>query len=356
MGKSFSAITVILAVILFSPVLSVAEIPMADLQGSQDSPLLGRYEGSIIVSFEHKNFNEFTMPLSALEPVKEKRDPRNNILFEPKEKKTLEGEYWRLVYLVPEGVSPLEVLRNYQEEIHAKGGEILYECKSGECGGAPERGSSGGGGDMSLAMYLRPDEMIKDAHFSPGSCAQREWISDQRYTVGVLSDSGAHVSVLTYTLKAGHSCRDLDGRTIAAVDIIQPRKREQKMVTVKAEKMAGEISAKGSIALYGIYFDTGKWDIKPESNPTLEEIARLLDGNPEMKLLVVGHTDNAGTFEFNMDLSRKRADSVVNALVDQHGIDRGRLMSVGVSFACPVASNKTEEGKAENRRVELVEN
>lgn len=356
MARSLKTASVLLALILLCPGPCAAEAPTADLAGSQDSPLMGRYEGSIIVSFEHKNFNELTLPLSPLEPVKEKRDAHNNILFEPKEKKTLEGEYWRLVYLVPEGVTPLEVLRNYQEEITAKGGQVLYECRGGECGGASDRSSSGGGGDMSLAMYLRPDERIQDAHFSPGSCAQKERISDQRYTVGMLSDSGAYVSVLTYILKAGHSCRYIDGRTIAVVDIIQPKKREQKMVTVKAEEMAGEISSKGSIALYGIYFDTNRWDIKPPSEPTLDEIARLLKDNPGMKLLVVGHTDSVGTYEFNLDLSRKRADSVVNALVSSYGISKDRLRAVGVSFACPVGSNRTEEGRARNRRVELVEN
>jgi len=356
MARSLKTAIVLLTLMLLFPALSAAEVPTADLAGSQDSPLIGRYEGSIIVSFEHKNYNELSLPLSPLEPIKEKRDAHNNILFEPKEKKTLEGEYWRLVYLVPEGVTPLEVLRNYQEEINSKGGQMLFECRGGECGGAPDRASSGGGGDMSLAMYLRPDERIQDPHFSPGSCAQKERISDQRYTVGLLSESGAYVSVLTYILKTGHSCRDLDGRTIAVVDIIQPKEREQKMVTVKAEEMAGEISARGRIALYGIYFDTNKWAIKPESEPTLEEIALLLKQNPEMKLLVVGHTDNVGTYDFNLDLSRKRADSVVNALVSRYGISKDRLMAVGISFACPVESNRTEEGRAKNRRVELVEN
>jgi outer membrane protein OmpA-like peptidoglycan-associated protein len=335
--------------------LAATSLPTADLPGTQDSPLLGRYEGSIIVSYEHKDFDEFTMPLSALERVDGKRDSHNNIYFEPKQKKTVEGEHWRLVYLMPEGVSPLEVVRNYQEEMESKGGEIVYECKEMDCGGDPNRGSGGGGGDMSLSMVLRPDERIRDAAFSPGSCTQRERISNQRYTVGILSESGAHVSVLAYTVHPGHSCRAFEGRTVAAVDIIRPEKREQKMVTIQAEEMAGEITTTGSIALYGIYFDFNKADIRSESEPTLEQIARLLRDHPGMNLLVVGHTDNVGTFSFNMDLSQRRAGSVVSALVRRHGIAEDRLTPVGVSFACPVASNKSDEGRAKNRRVELVE-
>ena len=336
--------------------LANAVIPTADVKGSKDNPLLGRYKGSLIVSSDHKDYNEFTFPLSVLERVEGKRDNHNNDFYAPKQKKALEGAYTRLVYLLPENVSPLEVIRNYQQEIKEKGGETLYECKAEDCGGDPTRSSVGGGGEMSLAMSLRPEEQIKDEHFSNGSCAQTSHISDQRYMVGMLAESGAHVSVLAYTLKKETYCDAFDGRTVAVVDIIVPKQREQKMVTVKADEMAKKISATGSIALYGIYFDFNKSDLKPESQPTLEQIARLLKEDPKLKLLVVGHTDNVGAFASNMDLSQQRAGAVVQALVTQQGVDKSRLTAAGVSFACPVASNKSEEGRAKNRRVELVEN
>jgi OOP family OmpA-OmpF porin len=336
--------------------LANAVIPAADVKGSKDSPLLGRFKGSFIVSFDHKDYNEFTFPLSVLERVEGKRDTHNNDLYAPKQKKTLEGAFTRLVYLLPQNVSPLEVIRNYQQEIKEKGGETLYECKAEECGGDPARSSSGGGGEMSLAMFLRPAEQIKDENWSNGSCAQTSHISDQRYMVGMLAESGAHVSVLAFSLKKETYCDALDARAVAVVDIIVPKQREQKMVMVKADEMAKKISATGSIALYGIYFDTNKSDLKPESQPTLEQIARLLKEDPKLKLLVVGHTDNARAFAFNMDLSQQRAGAVVHALVTQQGVDKSRLTPVGVSFASPVASNKSEEGRAKNRRVELVEN
>jgi outer membrane protein OmpA-like peptidoglycan-associated protein len=336
--------------------LANAVIPAADVKGSKDSPLLGRYKGSFIVSFDQKDYNEFTFPLSVLERVEGKRDNHNNHFFAPKQKKDLEGAFLRLVYLLPENVSPLEGVRNYRQEIKEKGGEILYECKAEECGGDPARGSTGGGGETSLAMFLRPEEQIKDQHFSNGACAQTSHISDQRYTVGMLAESGAHVSVLAYTLKKETYCDAFAGRTAAIVDIVVPKQREQKMVTVKADEMAKKISATGSIALYGIYFDFNKADLRPESQPTLEQIARLLKEDPKLKLLVVGHTDNAGALALNMDLSQQRAAAVVHALVTGQGVDKSRLTPVGVAFASPVASNKTEEGRAKNRRVELVEN
>lgn len=95
--------------------------------------------------------------------------------------------------------------------------------------------------------------------------------------------------------------------------------------------------------------------MKPESKATLEQIAKLL-GNTQLKLLVVGHTDNVGEFAGNMDLSKRRAEAVIAVLVGQYKVDRKRLTPAGVSFASPVAANTSEEGKAKNRRVELVPN
>jgi OOP family OmpA-OmpF porin len=240
-------------------------------------------------------------------------------------------------------------LRNYQEEIQSNGGNILFECKTEECGGDPGRSSSGGSGDMSLAMYLFPEDRITYPNFSNRNCAMTERITGQRYTMAELPESGAHVSVLTYTLKDDLYCKAFDDRTIAIVDIVEAKAREQKMVTVKAEEMTSQISTTGSVALYGIYFDFNKADIKPESEPTLEQIAKLLRDNPQLKLLVVGHTDNVGSFSFNQDLSQRRAIAVVVELVSKYRIDKDRLTPVGVSFASPVASNKTEEGRERNR-------
>jgi len=351
-------IRLILAVLLtfgaYSTGYGDATVPRADQKGSKDSPILKRYEGSFIVAYERKSFDELVLPLSPLEEVADKRDRHNNRVFEPKQKKALEGVRTRIVYLIPENRSPLEVLRNYQEEIKGKGGQILYECKGSECGGDSGRSSSGGGGEMSLAMVLFPEERISDPAFSNGHCAMTERIDDQRYTVAELPADNAHVSILTYTLKADNYCKALAERTVAVVDILETKAREQKMVTVKAEEMASKLSTAGSVALYGIYFDFNKADVKPESEPTLQEIARLLKADSALKLLVVGHTDNVGSFTSNMTLSQRRAEAVVTALASGHGVDKSRLTPVGVSFACPVAPNTTDEGRAKNRRVELV--
>lgn len=125
-------------------------------------------------------------------------------------------------------------------------------------------------------------------------------------------------------------------------------------VVADAAAMAADLKSTGHIALYGIYFDTNKAEVKPESRPALVEIAKLLKADPALKLKVVGHTDMSGGFEANMKLSQARGEAVVQALVAQHGIAAARLKGHGVGPLCPVASNDTEEGRAKNRRVELV--
>ncbi len=126
------------------------------------------------------------------------------------------------------------------------------------------------------------------------------------------------------------------------------------MVTVDAAAMAKEVAATGHVALYGIYFDTNKTDIKPESAPALDEIAKFLKQDPKVTVYVVGHTDNVGGYESNMGLSQRRAEAVVKELTTKYGIAATRLKAAGSGPLAPVAPNGTEDGRAKNRRVELV--
>jgi outer membrane protein OmpA-like peptidoglycan-associated protein len=336
----------------------VVTIPTADIKKSKDHPLLKRYAGSYIVAHQYKSYDEFTFPLSKLEAGK-----FNSVGFTlnlPKEKKTVEGPYTRLVYLLPADRSSLEVIRNYQDEISAQGGKVLYQCKREECGGSKKRGiHDSGSGATSLAMFLKPYSRLGMKDYSPGYCATTPFIMDQRYLVAELPDVGAHISVHTYIFKDGgyyNNCDAYKGRGIVVVDIVEGKSREKKMVTIQAKDMAKKISASGSVALYGIYFDSNKAKVKSESSEALEQIAKLMKDSKSLKLLVVGHTDNVGKFSSNLDLSQRRASAVVKELVTKYKISKKRLMPAGVSFAAPIASNSTDEGKAKNRRVVLVEN
>jgi outer membrane protein OmpA-like peptidoglycan-associated protein len=125
-------------------------------------------------------------------------------------------------------------------------------------------------------------------------------------------------------------------------------------VTADATVMGRELKAAGKTIIYGIYFDTGSAVIKPESEPAIAEMVKLLKADPTLKAFVVGHTDNVGTLEVNLKLSADRADALVKALVGR-GIEATRLKAAGVGPYSPIASNKDEQGRAQNRRVEMVE-
>jgi len=114
------------------------------------------------------------------------------------------------------------------------------------------------------------------------------------------------------------------------------------------------IDTDGKAILYGILFDTGKSDIKPESAESLKKITEYLNANPTVKIIVVGHTDNVGTFASNMTLSKARAESIKKYLITTSKISASRLLSDGVGPLCPVSTNSTDEGKKRNRRVEIV--
>jgi outer membrane protein OmpA-like peptidoglycan-associated protein len=140
------------------------------------------------------------------------------------------------------------------------------------------------------------------------------------------------------------------------VEIVEPAAMETGKVSVNlsADEMAKAITTDGRVALYGLYFDTDKAELRADSKPSLEQIAKLLREDPKLSVYVVGHTDNQGAFAHNMELSQKRSESIVHSLVTDYHVEAGRLVAKGDASLAPVATNDTEAGRAKNRRVELV--
>jgi OOP family OmpA-OmpF porin len=140
------------------------------------------------------------------------------------------------------------------------------------------------------------------------------------------------------------------------VQVVEDKAMDQGKVsaTLNAADMSKSIAASGKVAVYGVYFDTDKSDIKPASKAALDEMAKLLQQNQQLKVYIVGHTDSQGVAGHNLELSQKRADAVVKALSTEYKVDGKRLGARGVASYSPVASNDTESGREQNRRVELV--
>jgi OmpA-OmpF porin, OOP family len=336
---------------LAATALAQTEPPKADKPGSADDPLLKRYRGSVIVMYERREFGDLTLPLGKLEPApRGAADP-----LQVKSAKTVEGRRTHILYHVGRDRSPLEVARNYEEELKAQGGRVLYTCKEAACGGSPTGNVQRG--DPGLVNFLYPRRRASETYGTPAYCAMDGGVDGLQYAAFELGGGRGYASVAVYaTAGQGGTCSNFNGATFVTVDLVETKAREQRMVAVKATEMAEAIDGAGKVALYGIYFEADKAVLRPEADATLEQIGKLMKEKPQLKLLVVGHTDNTGPFSSNMDLSQRRAAAVVAALTSRYGVKKDRLTPVGVSFAAPVSSNRTDDGRAKNRRVELVEN
>jgi OmpA-OmpF porin, OOP family len=321
--------------------------PLTDLKGSKDPAAIKRYEGSTIIGYKFNKFDEFTFMLG---PV-QRSQQAGATTFAPLKSQRAEGQYTRLVYTGPEGRSPLEVLRNYEQELTQAGFKPVYRCVAAECG------------ELAVDRYLYTMEnRLADyppAHSGRASGQVTEYafsgVKDPRLLVAKRSGGAgdAWVSVLVAT---GHfdMHKETFGHPIILVDLVESAAMDTKMVTVDASAMAKGIASEGHVALYGILFDTDKTDIKPESAATIAEIAKYLKQDAGVKLFVVGHTDNVGVYDYNIGLSQRRAAAVVQELTAKHGVAAARLKPAGSGPLSPVAPNDTENGRARNRRVELV--
>ncbi|MEO6687607.1 MAG: OmpA family protein [Dokdonella sp.] len=345
--------------LVFTPLLAFADatLPTVDKPGTKDSAAIGRYEGSLIVEYQASAFDATRLPASILERADpERRTSSNNAVFQAQKTIDAEGRLARVVYLQPIGRSPLEVQRNYQDVVKAKGGEMIYECDGDDCGGDATSGAGHGGGDMGLIDILFPAERIDADAFSNAACAVNQVHADQHYSVSRYGSDAAQttVAVLTYAVRDDLYCKAFNARTMAMVVVVEAKSREQKMVTVSSSELGAAIAGSGRIALYGILFDIDQAQLKPASSAQLEQIGRLLKNDDALKLMIVGHTDNQGSVAHNLELSKRRADAVVAALTAQYGIAADRLIAQGMGSVAPVASNDSEDGRAKNRRVELV--
>ena len=256
------------------------------------------------ISFAHedaegcKDHPMFTrMPNFYIENCKEKGFDQAEFVDEKGDEIKVEGKYYWVEYDIKEGYkapSELQILRNYENAIKKIGGVVERE--------------EGG------VAYLK------------------------------LNKAGKIFWVIVFPRGSG---------SYYELTIVEKAEMVQEVVA-DAKSLMSDIAVTGHASVYGIYFDFNKADIKPESEPAIKEIAKLLQQNKALKLYVVGHTDNVGTLDYNMKLSKARAGAVMKELVTKYKISAQRLKAYGVASLAPVASNDSEDGRAKNRRVELV--
>jgi outer membrane protein OmpA-like peptidoglycan-associated protein len=310
-----------------------------DLAGARDYPGLKRFAGSAIVGHEVRNFDAVDFQTSTYEGY----DPKTRTRLYEQPPLHLEGKLTRTWYEAPGEVRALEVYRNYVDELAASGYETLYDsaadAQAGQWTNFLATFSDTGGRDFiknnrsPMVFVAAAQNTVRTGTFRKGNVTLRLVVVDWPKADKVYKAAqGAYV----------------------ALDVLETRAMEQRMEVVSASEIEKSLTANGKVAIYGIHFDFGKADVKPESRPSLEQIAAFLKDAPEAKLHVVGHTDSVGGFDANLALSRRRAEAVAAVLVKDYGIAASRLTGNGVASLAPVASNATDEGRAKNRRVELV--
>lgn len=302
-------VTAALALTLFLALPAAAQT--RDVAGARDYPGIGRFAGSIATGYQTKDFDAVRLQAAAFKDGK------------PVDARRVEGRVTRIAYRTKPGPSILEVSRNFEAQLAKAGFETLLACDTDACGGIPF---------IESVDVLPIPQMWADGF-------------NFRYFAGVKKEGATETYATVVTsINNDNVTAQLVVAVVGAMD--------NKMVDAAAMKKG--LGEKGHIALYGIYFDTDKATLKPESKPTLDEMAKLLNGQPDLKVFIVGHTDSQGSYEHNMTLSRQRAEAVAAALAGSYKIARGRLSTAGVGYLAPVGSNATDGGRALNRRVELV--
>ena len=227
---------------------------------------------------------------------------------QPTDARRLEGRIVRIAYRTNPGPSILEVSRNFETQLAKAGYETLLACDTDACGGIPFT--------ESIDTLPVPQMWVDGFNY--------------RYFAGRKTEGGreTYASVIV-----SQNNQDITAQvTVAELGAIA-----NKMVDAAA--MAKGLGETGHIALYGIYFDTDKAVLKPESRPTLEQIAKLLTSQPQLNVFIVGHTDSQGAYEYNLDLSKRRAEAVAAELVKSFRIAQARLRTAGVGLLAPVGSN-----------------
>ncbi len=312
-----------------------AEMPPQDtVKGAKDHPLLSRFEGSKMVGYGLKEFDEVTLLAG-----KRIADKGGKMAFDST--LHLEGKYTRIAYDYPRERSALEVMRNYQAALDKAGLKTVFACAKENCGT--------GFGEFFLENRVGNNFIQGSSEYwSPFNYGR----DDERYLLakGTRPD-GSLVHVAVYSVAP---VQDQNGGIY--VEIVEAKAMEGGKVSanLNAADMAKGIAADGKVAVYGVFFDTDKTDVKPESKAALTEMAKLLQQDAKLKLYVVGHTDSQGALAHNLELSQKRAESVIKVLAADYKVDAKRLSAKGVASYAPAASNDADAGREKNRRVELV--
>jgi outer membrane protein OmpA-like peptidoglycan-associated protein len=333
MKKYLANLSFLFASTLFSAA-SASDIPEKEPPGARDHPVVSRFAGSVIIGYQTSDFDEMTVPLAPLEGRTFGKVDSSK------------GRITRIAYLAPPGKSELEISSNFEQALQNAGFQKRFGCR-----GTADSEACGNAFDVSDALI--PDSRLSRLAANHGDFNAMNhglWSFDKQIFLETARLERADGPVDLVLLVTGN-----EGKPSGIyLQICETKAMATGQVSVDAKGMAQGLSRQGHVALYGIHLGTDSATIEAESNPTLGEMASLMKSQPALKVYIVGHTDNSGALEHNLTLSTQRAQAVLKALQNL-GVPAARMAAKGMASFGPVATNATDEGKAKNRRVELVE-
>ncbi len=297
-----------------------------DTKGSADHPMLSRYPGSEIVEYRQLEFAQTELGTG----FADKNKPA-----EPT-KRAFEGKTTTIIYHLVGSQSALQVFRNYEQAFARAGLKTLLTCFNQACGNR-----------VSITLFRDNDKeglyrrMLYDSIDNS--------TSDFGYLSATGTANGAPFAAGVFVARIRTS-----NRVYVGLDIIEGAPMKTDQIVLDLNKLTQDINEQGKVVLSGIYFDTDKDVVKPESEQALRAISDYLKKNPKLQFFVVGHSDTAGSYEHNVDLSQRRAQAIVATLTSKFAVARTRLTALGIGPVSPAGTNSSDAGRARNRRVELV--
>jgi len=300
-----------------------------DLPGGSDLPLVGRYPNSIISGYFENEFDSTLFPLT----LNSKKDRKS---FESQQ---VEGTRQVVIYDVNPAVenNTLKVYKSILFKLQKSGFKAAVSCSA----------QVEGCGSFFVRKIYSKYEMSQ--YFS----GFKEFVNLNAGAVhlysGSLSKDGSEYFLKVVVAQSKYA------RFIQySIDLTKVANLQTKELVLTTERVEDGIASKGKVVLSGLYFEHNSTALTDESRSSLVVIAEYLKKHKGEKYVVVGHTDALGGYDYNLQLSAGRSESVLSALVKDYGVSGHSLKSFGASYISPVASNVNTTGRANNRRVELV--
>ncbi|MDH3667085.1 MAG: OmpA family protein [Paracoccaceae bacterium] len=312
------------------PILGIIALAMLGVAALADEHIVppdpGAPEGAVSTARSERPFDAYDLPVARYTP-----DAAGT--------RRVEGRIvWSGFKLTDEGATTAQVIAGYRDRLAALGFAPLLDCANQDCGGF----------DFRFAVQLLPPPaMLMDAADFAQLTASKGTEGNETFVSILVSQLLGTIHIQTVVVAPAEA-------SLAMAAAPEPEATAQPVVLAQDQaNLLDLLKANGHVPVRGLNFETGGAALTEDSRPALDALGEVLAGNPDLNVVIVGHSDNQGGLDANLALSKHRAEAVRDALVER-GVDATRLEAHGVAYLAPITTNATEEGRAVNRRVELV--